>query len=77
MPSRRMQRVPSCFDLLTIVQIQCGSETTLEFDFEAKHFATLLGFEGYETKHNFWKEAFPLLYGGSVEEVAARSSYSI
>jgi hypothetical protein len=35
-------------------------------------FAKLL-LSGYKTEYDFWKDAFPLLYNGTVEEVAARA----
>jgi hypothetical protein len=38
-----------------------------------EEFAKLL-LEYDETEYNFWKEAFPLLYDGSIEEVAARET---
>ena len=33
-------------------------------------FAELLLREDYKDEYNLWKDAFPLLYGGTVEEVA-------
>jgi hypothetical protein len=37
-------------------------------------FVRPLFLEDAKTEYDFWKEAFPLLYNGSIEEVAAREA---
>jgi len=60
--------------ILTPLQViksrnQAAHESEIEF-------ARLLVLEVYKDEYHFWKDAFPLLYDGSIEEVAARKEES-
>lgn len=63
------------FTMLTLLQaIEYRNEAAHESEIE---FARLLILEGYKDEYHFWKDAFPLLYGGSIEEVAARKIINV
>lgn len=66
------KKVYFIYCLLTIVQVmQCRNADAHESSVD---FARLLLSQDTNT-YEFWKDAFPILYHGTVEEVAARDSY--
>jgi hypothetical protein len=72
--SGQLSRIPSKYwKPLRSLSRFITSRNEMAYESEVE-FAKLLLLDEDKNKYNFWKEAFPILYNGSIEEVSQRET---